>query len=210
LAPGSPRAFLAWNAGVILLPFWVTGVRSILRNHSLVVKCEMMLGLERRLEGLGDGIGPAAKFQYQIQTAAAKNEVGEVPVDVKGVVRFPGGAEEFLGVQLQVAINEVDGTSYPYFYAVLVARPGFGGMQAEHLMPPPSNVLLEESKEADVSILVIRQKTTQRAGYHTNPGVVRRIFEYAVGQARWLLRGEGGLRAGGGEGKSVPADGPKR
>jgi len=172
------------NAAVMVLPFWVTGVRHILKNDQLVVKATMFLEVERAFESIKKD---AEEFQYQIQTAEAKDGSGDVPRDVKALLTFHDGPTEFLGVQMQIAINSVQGTDFPYFYCVLVARPEFGGFKVNEFRTLPKGIVLEPKRETDVDIMVIRQKTTKNSGYHTKSGDALRIFGYAFIQARRLL-----------------------
>ena len=111
---------------------------------------------------------------------------GKTPLDAKMVLAFHNGPPEFLGLQLQLAINNVQGTDYPYFYCVLVARPPFGLLpkSRSELMP---DITVEKSHEGDVDIIVIRQTTTQTSGYYTKPNTVKTLFLYALAEARLVL-----------------------
>lgn len=199
------------NGAVMLLPFWLTGNRSILKNDQLVIKAGMLLDIEDAFERGGKKDGE--EFQYQIQTAGARERsdsettdaapVFEVPHDIKAILMFHEGPESFLGLQMQVSINSVQGTDYPYFYNVIVARPEFGGLR---LGPPPMpergsllglfrkkkgpaalELVIEAESPGDVDIAVIRQKTTEKTGYHTNARAAAGVFKHALGQARQLL-----------------------
>ena len=112
-------------------------------------------------------------------------QVGQVPVDVKAAIRFPDGPPGFLGLQMQIAINSVQGSDYPYFYGVLVAQPTFGDLR---VAPPPRGMVVEPSRDADVNVAVVRQATTKKSGYHTDHGAARRILAFALEQAREQLR----------------------
>jgi hypothetical protein len=63
--------------------------------------------------------------------------------------------------------HEVNGTSYPYFYVVLVAKKSFGLGDAFNKFIPPAKIIKEFKIEGDVEILVIRQATTKTSGDHT-------------------------------------------
>ena len=179
------------NAAVMLLPFWLTGVRSILKNDKLVIKATMLLGIEEALEREGKGSGE--EFQYQLQTADVKDDAGQAPRDVKALVSFHDGPPEFLGVQMQISINSVQGRDYPYFYCVLVARPEFGGRLTLDTIRRPGkvNVVVESTQEDDVDIAVIRQRTTKKSGFHTKQPVAQDIFIFALQQARAVIARKG-------------------
>ncbi len=200
--PGSVRggtSLLFFNVPVMLLPFWFTGVRSILKNDRLVVKAEMLLKVEEALDVFGKESGE--EFQYQLQTAEARDGSGEVPQDVKAILLFHEGSPDFLGLQMQVSINSVQGKDFPYFYCVLVARPAFGGLSVERPRRARrkwwqalgagasgrQDVVVENNRENDVDIAVIRQRTTQKTGYHTNPAAAIALFAFALKEARRLI-----------------------
>jgi len=172
------------NGVVMIIPFWVTGVRSILKNDKLVVKANMLIEINRAFERIKQ---TGEEFQYQIQTGEARDGRGDVPRDLKALLAFHDGPAEFLGVQMQIAINSVQGTDFPYFYCVLVARPEFGGLKLNEFRTLPKGIVLEPKRETDVDIMVIRQRTTKNSGYHTKVDIAANIFLYALHQARRLI-----------------------
>ena len=182
---GLLAVMLGANALVMLLPFWITGVRSILKNDQLLTTAQMLLALEDVFNMSDKAYG--TEFQYQMRTAKAGNAPGEVPRELKALVQFSEGPPEFLGVQMQISINSVKGSDYPYFYCVLVARPEFGGLTRDRFSAPPRKIVVEPKREGDVDIAVIRQQTSKTSGYHTNQKAANRIFIYALEQARRLL-----------------------
>ena len=153
IAPVSLRAavMLVGDAILILLPFWITGTRSILKNDRLVVRAQMFLKVEGAFSRAQPGNGEV--FQYQIQTADARDGSGAVPHDLKALVMFHEGPPSFLGLQMQIAINSVQGTDYPYFYCVLVAKNEFGSFDGR-LGMAPDKVVVEAKQEDDVHIAV--------------------------------------------------------
>ena len=160
-------------------------MRYILKNDKLVVKAKMFLNLETRFNTQkSDG----EEFGYQLQTARARGSKGEVPRDVKAVVRFAKGPEEFLGLQMQIAINSVQGKDYPYFYCVLVAKENLGQFVENHLDAPPGGIVLEPKYQDGVYVAVMRQATTKNSGYHTDLKAAAKIFGYALKQARAVTR----------------------
>jgi len=172
------------NAAVMFLPFWITGTRSILKNDKLVTKAKMMLAIEDLFAASGKREGE--DFQYQLQVSESKDEKGQVPSDVKAILLFHSASPDFLGLQMQISINSVQGTDYPYFYCVLVAKPEFGGFH-QCLKTGPRGITVEVNTENDVDVCVIRQATTKNSGYHTKPRDAANIFQHALTQARQLL-----------------------
>lgn len=206
--PYSARPLMALmliNAAVMVLPFWITGTRSFLKHDQLIIKVKMLIELERLFEGVR---AEGEEFGYQLQNAKAQDGSGDVPCDVKGVIQFHNGPPEFLGVQMQVSINSVQGTDYPYFYCVLVAKSEFGELQVQRPPTPERKgcivattkggagpmtadgipeMVVSREQEQEVNIVVLRQKTTKQSGYHTNQKAANGVFRYALGQARQVL-----------------------
>ena len=92
-----------------------------------------------------------------------------------------------MGLQVQVVLNRVEGSDYPYLYCVLVARPSLGMRDRLEYEPSKGIVTEADRKEADnVDILVIRQETTETGGYHTDTAACRRIFLFALSLCRQL------------------------
>lgn len=174
----------AWavDAGVLLLPHWVTGVRHVLTNAPLTIKAErllMIMDLWEKDRQEGEALAP--------QMLIRRGPKGEMPCDAKLVLRLEKLGDAFLGLQVQVNLNRVQGSDYPYLYCVLVARET---LQMPHLLKPdpPEGIVAEtERNQAEhLDILVIRQKTTKTSGYHTDKAACQAIFSYSLAQARQL------------------------
>ena len=185
-AVSEPFAYLvAIDAALLLTPFWLTGVRFVLKNDKLIVKLRTLINVKNAYEQAG---GPGFdKFVWQLQVAKAKGGEGEVPRDVKAVLVPAGAPESFLGLQMQVCINSVQGNDYPYFYCVLVAKPELGLLQRP-LPFPPKKIVVEPERQGEVDVLVIRQTTTKNSGYHTKDKAAANIFLYALELARQVVR----------------------
>jgi hypothetical protein len=84
--------------------------------------------------------------------------------------------KDFLGLYAQVVVNEVNGTSYPYLYVVLVAKKGYGLRNAFDKYSPGSGMIKEFRDQSEVEVIVIRQETTPRSGYFTDRRAGSRIF----------------------------------
>jgi hypothetical protein len=106
-----------------------------------------------------------------------------IPEDVKFRVDLADRDKDFLGLYGQVVINDVQGTSYPYFYVVLVAKQGFGLGTVYREYAPPRNIVKELNTEREVEVLVIRQRTTKTSGYHTKPAAAEEILRQGLALA---------------------------
>ena len=176
---------LPLNVAAVCVPFWVTGIRSIVRNDRLVVKAQLLTRIE---DAFKQQQLPDAAFQYQaLMAKVAGEDGGEAPLDVRAMVLFRNAPESFLGLQTQVSINSVQGADYPYAYCVIVTKADFARTHNVALAPP-SGILVEFQQESDVDVIVVRQDTgVGIRGYYTKPGDALKVFSYALGETRRLL-----------------------
>lgn len=166
--PGDVR-LLAVDGTVLLLPHWLTGIRRILLKPKLLVRVET---IQRVLQAARHRL---SRHHVQLLMLLRGGDV-QIPDDVKFKVDPTEGDDDFLGLYGQVVINEVQGTSYPYFYVVLVARAGFGLRSAFERYRAPREVTKEFKVQDRVEVMVIRQRTTKTSGYHTKPAAASRIL----------------------------------
>jgi len=171
---------LAFNTFILLVPHWVTGCRRILRLPKLMVKVELLRKLLRKAESVLDQ--DRAHLMMQLDPRS------KMPADAKLRVEIDGGRKDFLGLYIQVVTNDVQGKSYPYLYAVLVTRQGYGLQALANTYQPPRNIISEYKTQDEVEILVIRQHTTKQSGYHTNDKTAYRIFISALDFARTVSK----------------------
>ncbi len=178
---GFPR-ILALDAIVLLLPHWITGIRSILRRPSLLIRIEIIQTVLARAE---------RRLTNHNVTLLMLLSGGETPIpeDVKFRIDPAGRDEDFLGLYGQVVINEVQGTSYPYFYVVLVARKRFGLHEAYRRHVPLGFITKEFKREGEVEVMVLRQTTTKRKGYATDALSAERILLDGLGVAEQIAAG---------------------
>jgi len=194
----------AVDAGVLLIPHWITGTR---RGWRPVALRQQIDALEFALAGVDQFAQPACQIQPMFEMTGKGDR--RMPINARVLIRFPDGPEDFYGVQIQVTLNDVQGTKYPYLYAVLVARkplklvdrhlaavrklaktptdsePSFwggilGGKKGGRLT-------IESSHDKDVDVIVIRQHTTKQSGYHTKPSAITRIVRTAWAAAEQVV-----------------------
>jgi len=160
---------LVLDAALLLLPHWLTGTRSVLRTPKLLLKVEL---LQRLFERMGEELGRHRLTVLML----VQGEETRVPSDVKFRVEPTNKPDDFLGMYGQVVLNEVQGRSYPYFYVVLVAKKGLGLELVYRDYRPPGGVTKEFKPQGEVEVLVLRQTTTKKSGYHTKPGTVESLL----------------------------------
>jgi len=158
------------NAAVLLLPHWVTGTRSILTRPKLMLKIDAFL---RLYEGVKDEV---AEDKLQFSLLLEGKGTREIPSDIRFRYVPKGAAEGFLGLQGQMAVNEVQGKSHLYFYVVAVAERGYGLTKRLGQWKAPEGLVLEASDNGQVEVVVLRQKTTKNSGYSTDETRIRSIF----------------------------------
>ncbi len=166
----------AADAAVLLVPHWITGTRRGWRPTELIQQVESLETALKTIERFED---PPCQIQPMFQLAGTKKN--RTPVAARVFIRFPDGPEDLLGIQFQVSLNDVQGTKYPYLYAVIVAKKTFGLLK-NHLAAvarAAPSLTVEPSSESDVDVIVIRQATTKTSGYHTDAGAVRIIAQIA-------------------------------
>ena len=113
---------------------------------------------------------------------------GGIPLDARMMIRFKEAPENFYGVQVQVSANEVQGTHYPYLYAVVLYKQDFPADYDSVGVPRHRWLVFEPSREDEVVVLVLRQKTSKSSGYHTKEPRQCEIVDAALGLAREILQ----------------------
>ncbi|MFH1046032.1 MAG: hypothetical protein V1727_03620 [Candidatus Omnitrophota bacterium] len=177
-------AYWAWDALVLFLPHWFSGVKTYLKKDRLIIKINL-------LEEVMEMLAPPSDIQVlpMLATQPVKEKSERAPADARLMVKILNAPEHFLGLQVQIAINSVQGTDYPYLYCVLIAKAGTNFFKKDHpyLLIPPHDVILEPKTSGDVDILVVRQQTSTSSGYHTNIRAALHIVDSALIIARKLI-----------------------
>ena len=175
---------IAADIMVLLLPHWFTGIKRITTTPKLISKINLYKGLMSKFttELSKD------KVNYMI---LVKGEDEKLPDDVKMKVEFEGQPDDFMGMYAQVSMNNVEGRDYPYFYVVLVAKPEFKLLDKYYQsVSVPSKVIKESSRADGVDIVIIRQYTTKKSGYHTNAKAIALILRTGIENARNIINAE--------------------
>jgi hypothetical protein len=174
----------AGDLAALFIPILLFGSLSAWRPPQLEVKLQALLGM---LDYLESATPTDINLQPMLEVAKA-GEGGGLPLDARMMIRFKDAPETFYGVQVQVSINEVQGTQYPYLYAVILYRHDFPADYKSLGLPRRREMVFEPSREGEVVVLVLRQKTTKTSGYHTKEPRRREIVDDALAAARELLR----------------------
>lgn len=172
---------LLTNIAVLIIPHWFTGVKRITTSPALVNKIKIYQTVVNNFQAqLNDD-----QINYLM---LLKGKDKKMPADVKMKLKFKNQPEDFLGFYAQISLNNVQGQDYPYFYVVLVAKKSSQLLSSKvNNLEMPVNVIAEFSEQEDTEILVIRQYTTNKSGYHTNSKAIDVIFETGLETARDLF-----------------------
>lgn len=108
------------------------------------------------------------------EISEVKNK-GKIPVDAKIMLKVKNSPPGLIGIQFQVSINRVQSRKYPYFYGVIIAKKDFNLFEKLGKLKSEDNIKFEFSKQEDVDVIVIRQKTTKRSGYYTDENMLKKI-----------------------------------
>jgi hypothetical protein len=168
------------NIVVLILPHWFTGLKQISTTPELLTKIKLFQKLldntQKELEG------------ESVNFLTLVSEKSKFPTDVKMKINFTDQPEDFLGYYAQISMNNVQGTKYPYFYTVLVAKEKSKLLSNRFdSIEVPDNVIKEFQTESDIEIVVIRQYTTKQSGYHTKDKAVFNIFNTGLKVVKMML-----------------------
>ncbi len=175
---------LAVDTAVIMVPLWFSGMRFILKQPNLIVKVRIILWLNEVFESLKQ---EGEDFRPSLMLSRDKNDK-TIPVDARFSVMFPDSPEGFYGLQAQINLNVVQGTSYPYFYCVLASKPGFGMSQYKQEIKSTKKIICEYQEDSRADVLVIRQYTTKKSGYHTKDRQCADILRVALEGGRLICQ----------------------
>ncbi len=184
LGPGA-AARVGIAAVFLFLPLWMNGMRTTWNPSELRKKGEA-LALARAAAAKAIG----ADFDVVPTLALREGRTGKYPVDARLMLRpAREDVSGFLGVQIQVALNNVQGTDYPYLYAVVLGK-------GEFVLPSvPSrrtvndvDTVFEKGQGEGVRYLVVRQHADRSGGWHTEDPQIRGLVATALELARSAWR----------------------
>ncbi len=175
---------LAIDIAVLMIPLWFSGMRLILKQPNLAIKVRMILWLH---EVFQDRKRKGEEFRPALMLSRGKSDK-TIPEDARFSISLPDSPEGFYGLQAQINLNVVQGTSYPYFYCVLAAKRGYGLSRYREKIKLKKNVICEYQEDRRAEVLVIRQYTTRKSGYHTKEKQCVEILTNALEGARLICQ----------------------
>ena len=169
---GSERRFAATlciDALVLLIPLLFTGNVSLWTPKELARK---MSAFEAIVTSEPTEGGPIIITPY---LRLDKDKEGrQIPEDIRLMVEPRRKPADFLGVQLQVAINNGEHGPVPYMYAVFLCR-GKGGTYQAFAAARFGDYVREPGGDKEYGFVVVRQRT-ERGGFHTTPVDCRELY----------------------------------
>ncbi len=192
------------DAGALLLPLWLAGRVNAWQPPNLSLRLGQMLAVYRRAR-------EDSRLVFEPSFQIAPCEGGSVPTDCRLMVKIRDCPPAFTGIQVQTAINVVQGNSYPYTYCVLIAKPEFellkkakavidaapkhraspgwfadSNTKKEAGLPRYLGAVVELQRQDEVEIVVVRQ-ATGGGGYTTSPDAAYDVFSCAYALARSVI-----------------------
>jgi hypothetical protein len=173
------------GGAVVLLPLWLNGIRTTWNPSELRRKGDALAVARETAVALAKG-----EFDCVPTLALREGRRGKYPVDARLMLR-PAREDEsgFLGVQVQVAMNNVRGTDYPYLYAVVLGKGAFELPDVHRRTAEGVDLVFEKGEGEGVRYLVVRQHADTKGGWHTEPhhiaGIVAQALE--LGRQAWRM-----------------------
>ena len=171
------------NITVIILPQWFTGVRTYLKKDRLIIKIKLLLSLMKEFSR-------QKNLSLSPMLSIRKTKEGKgTPHDVRLMIKFNPQHPSFMGIQVQISINDVQGCDYPYLYTVLIAKKNSGFFEKSPSITSETctGLTVEKSSSEDVDIIVIRQTTSKTSGYHTSLKECLHIVQSAITTVEKLI-----------------------
>ena len=163
-------ALVAADAFVLLIPFLFTGNVSLWTPQELAYRMrvfEPILSTETA-EGGDIIITPYLRLDKD-------KEGHQIPEDIRLLVEPRRKPADFLGVQLQVAVNKGPNGNVPYMYSVFLCK-GKGATYQALSSARFEDYVKEPGGDKEYGYVVVRQETSG-TGYHTTDADVRRLYD---------------------------------
>jgi len=107
---------------------------------------------------------------------------GDVPEDIRLMIEPKRKADDFVGVQVQAAINKGPSAEVPYLYAVILTK-GKGASYRRFEDLSASGYEIEAGGDEAYGSIVVRQETSG-TGYATKPSDCVRLFNLICGMLK--------------------------
>jgi hypothetical protein len=175
---------LAIAAFMLFVPLWFNGMRTTW-NPSELRKKGLALAAAREAAAKVTG----TDFDFVPMLALREGRRGKYPVDARLMLRPTSeDATGFLGVQVQVSLNNVRGTDYPYLYCVVLGKDDFQLPSTEKRQVKNGvDMVFERGAGKGAKYLVVRQHADTSGGWHTEDVHIKGLVTVAIelGRSAW-------------------------
>jgi hypothetical protein len=174
--------FVCVDALVLLIPFLFGGNVSLWTPQELAFRMRVFEPiLESEQPEGGDVIlTPYLKLDKD-------KEGHQIPEDIRLMVEPRRKPADFLGVQLQVAVNKGPNGDVPYMYSVFLCK-GKGRTYQQLSEEKFADYIAEPGGDKEYGYVVVRQRTSG-TGYHTTNDDVRRLYMMVKGKLLAMMKG---------------------
>jgi len=183
LGPGTAIR-LTFASFLLFVPLWFNGMRTTWNPSELRKKG---LALAAAREAAAKVVG--GDFDFVPMLALREGRRGKYPVDARLMLRPTSeDATGFLGVQVQVSLNNVRGTDYPYLYCVVLGKDPFQLPSTEKRQVKNGvDMVFERGAGKGAKYLVVRQHADRSGGWHTEDVHIKGIVTAAIelGRSAW-------------------------
>jgi len=161
------------DALVLLIPFLFTGNITLWTPQELAFRMRVFEPILSSAPAEGGDIIVTPYLRLD------KNKEGQqIPEDIRLMVEPRRKPADFMGVQLQVAVNKGPNGNVPYLYSVFLCK-GKGRSYETLSSMRFGDYVREPGGDAEYGYVVVRQKTSG-TGYHTTDADVRRLYEMVI------------------------------
>lgn len=163
------------DAFVLLVPFLFSGNVSLWTPQELAFRMKVFEPIlsSEQAEGGDIIITPYLRLDKD-------KEDHQIPEDIRLMVEPRRKPADFLGVQMQVAVNKGPNGNVPYLYSVFLCK-GKGETYQALSRERFGDYEREPGGDKEYGYVVVRQKTSG-TGYHTTDADVRRLYDMVKGK----------------------------
>jgi hypothetical protein len=174
-------SFLCADALILLLPFLFSGNVSLWTPQELSFRMRVFDPIlsSEQAEGGDVIITPYLKLDKD-------KEGHQIPEDIRLMVEPRRKPADFLGVQLQVAVNKGPNGNVPYMYSVFLCK-GKGSTYQSLAAEKFGDYIHEPGGDKEYGYVVVRQKTSG-TGYHTTDDDVRKLYMMVKGKLLAMMK----------------------